>query len=166
MFLLHLILPSISDNVLRLKCNDCLDILLNVYKTYENAMEPSSIRSLVSCICLILCKQELVNDIWESSLVKKSFNLVLSFSMHDSGKVRRYVQDSIQPLLEYHAKNGFVFSSKQIVRQLDVLCKTFNEEDYHEVIHYLVFVARICSLIHSSFYPLFFSTLLKVYCLY
>lgn len=162
LFLLQLVLPVINENVLRLKCNDCLDILLNLYSAYSNTIEPSTLRYFISCVCIILLAQETNNELWESNIVKRSFNLILSLSMHENGKVRRYVQESVQPLMELHYNRGFTFTSRQIVRQLEVLNKAFNEEDYHEMINYLLLVAKITNFIHASLYSSLFSTLLKV----
>ena len=136
---------------------------MNLYRSNSNSLEPSSLRSIVINVCIILQAQELNNDLWESNSVKLGFNLLLSISMHDSGKVRRCVQECITPLLEYHFNSGFMTTSRLLVRQLEVLSKSFNEEDYHEVINYLLFFSKVISFIHASFYPTLTSILLTVF---
>lgn len=163
LYLLQIVLPSVSDNVKRLKCNDCLDIFLNTYKSHQNDIEPSAVRSLVACIGEILIAQETSPELWESSIVKKSFSLLLSSCMHDSGKVRRFAQEVLLQIMEAHSKNGFSITSRQVIRQLDILCKEFNEDDYHDVINYLMFISKVVLFLNHSFYPTLFQLLLKVF---
>lgn len=152
----------VSDNVKRLKCSDCLDILLASYKSRENEIEPSALRSLISCIGEILVAQELSPELWESGLVKRSFALILSTSMYESGKVRRCAQDIIFQIMELHFNSNFSMSSRHLVRQLDILNKEFNEDDYHDVVNYLMMVARVMLVVHNDFYPNLIQLLLKV----
>ena len=125
-------------------------------------MEPSAIRSLSSCLAEILLVQEANTELWESGIVKRAFSLLLSFCMQDNGKVRHHVQDEIMRLLQFHYERSFPVSSRQVIRQLDILCKSFNEDDFHDVINFLVFITKSCLILHGDVYPNLFSLLLKV----
>ena len=83
--------------------------------------------------------------------------------MHDSGKVRRFAQEVLLQIMEAHSKNGFSITSRQVIRQLDILCKEFNEDDYHDVINYLMFISKVVLFLNHSFYPTLFQLLLKVF---
>ena len=119
-------------------------------------------RSLASCLTEILIVQETNKDLWESGIVKRSFALLLSFCMNDNSKVRHHVQDELMRILQFHYERAFAVSSYQILRQLDILLKSFNEDEYHDVINYLLFIAKSCLFLHNDVYPSLFSSLLKV----
>ena len=120
----------------RLKCNDCLEILTNTYKSHESEIEPSAMRSLASCLGEIFLSQEETNELWESGVVKRAFSVLLTLCMNDSAKVRHSAQDAVSAILEKHSKNGFILTSRQVIRQLDILCKEFNEDAYQDVLNY------------------------------
>ena len=106
--------------------------------------------------------QELSQELWDSSVVKRSFSLVLSSSMYESGKVRRCAQDITFHIMELHYNSNFHMSSRHLIRQLDILNKEFNEDDYHDVVNYLMLVARVILVVHHDFYPNLLQLLLKV----
>lgn len=151
-----------SESVKRLKCNDCLEILTNMYRSHENEMEPSAMRSLAVCLGEIFLCQEETNELWESGIVKKAFSVLLTLCMNESGKVRHSAQDTVSAILEKHSSNGFVLTSRQVIRQLDILCKEFNEDAYQDVLNYLILIAKVILFISQDFYPTLFQLLLKV----
>ena len=155
-------LPSVSESVKRLKCNDCLEILTNTYRSHESEIEPSAMRSLAGCLGEIFLSQEENNELWESGVVKKAFSLLLTLCMNDSAKVRHSAQDVVSAILEKHSRNGFVLTSRQVIRQLDILCKEFNEDAYQDVLNYLILIAKVILFISQDFYPTLFQLLLKV----
>lgn len=155
-------LPSVSESVKRLKCNDCLEILTNTYKSHESEIEPSAMRSLASCLGEIFLSQEETNELWESGVVKRAFSVLLTLCMNDSAKVRHSAQDAVSAILEKHSKNGFILTSRQVIRQLDILCKEFNEDAYQDVLNYLILIAKVVLFISPDFYPTLFQLLLKV----
>ena len=119
-------------------------------------------RSLASCLTEILIVQETNKELWESGIVKRSFSTLLSFCMNDNSKVRHHVQDELLRILQFHYERTFAVTSHQILRQLEILLKSFNEDDYHDVINFLLFIAKSCLVLHNDIYPSLFSSLLKV----
>ena len=146
----------------RLKCNDCLDIFLNIYRNQENHMEPALTRSLVICVSSILKAQEISNEVWESGLVRKAFSMLLSISQQDNGSVRRTLQDELRGLLESHYNQGFTVTSHYLLRQLEGLCRSFDGEDFHELLNYLLVFSHLAPFLHSDSIPTLFSSLLQV----
>ena len=159
---MQIVLPAVSENVKRLKCNDCLDIFLNIYKNSGEQMEPAATRSLVICVNNIFCSQELNPELWESGLVRRSFTMLLSLSMHSSGKVRRAVQDELSTLMQLHSKQGFAVTSSLAVHQLEVLSRSVSDDDYQDLLSYLLLVSRISPFIHTDHLSSLFSCLLHV----
>ena len=125
-------------------------------------MEPALTRSLVVCVASILKAQEISNEVWESGLVRKAFAMLLSISFQDSGSVRRTLQEELRSILESHFNQGFSVTSHYLLRQLEALCKSFDGDDYHELLNYLLVFSHIVTYLHSDFMSPLFSSLLQV----
>ena len=83
-----------------MKTAEQLDVLLQFYMKNRSTMEPASLRSLISCLTSLLLSLECSKDMWSRDAVKKSFLLLLSFCIHDNGKIRRTSQDELMKIVE------------------------------------------------------------------
>ena len=125
-------------------------------------MEPALTRSLVICVSSILKAQEISNEVWESGLVRKAFSMLLSISQQDNGSIRRTLQDELRGLLESHYDQGFTVTSHYLLRQLEGLCRSFDGEDFHELLNYLLVFSHLVPSLHADSIPTLFSSLLQV----
>ena len=125
-------------------------------------MEPAALRSLVSCLVLILLCQEMSSDVWNQENVKKSFLLLLSFCIHENGKVRRHTQEELMKLMTKHHESHFAETSEMVVTYLNTLKEQFDDKDYKDISYFLAFVAQCAVLLDPSQYEALLALLLEV----
>ena len=145
-----------------MKTAEQLDALLQLYVKNRSSMEPASLRSLISCITSLLLSLECSNDVWSRDTVKKSFLLLLSFCIHDNGKIRRHSQEELMKIVLKHNEEHFAETSNMIVSYLRNLKDQYDDNNYKDVSHYLAFVAQSAPSLDPSTFPTLLSLLIEV----
>ena len=102
------------------------------------------------------------SDVWEKENVKKSFLLLLSFCIHENGKVRRHTQEELMKLMTKHHESHFADTSKMVVTYLNTLKEQFDDKDYKDISYFLAFVAQCAALLDLSQYDSLLTLLLEV----
>lgn len=145
-----------------MKTAEQLDVLLQFYMKNRSTMEPASLRSLISCLTSLLLSLECSKDMWSRDAVKKSFLLLLSFCIHENGKIRRTSQDELMKIVTKHSEEHFAETSDMIVSYLRNLKEQIDDTNYKEISHYLAFVAQAAPSLDPSTFPALLSLLIEV----
>lgn len=111
---------------------------------------------------MILQSLETTEKVWENDTIKKSFTLLLKYGIHETGKIRRQVQDELEKLFKQHAESHFVLTSKLLMGYLSNLNDMFDGKDAKDITYFLALVARLSPYIDSSVYESFLAILMKV----
>ena len=99
---------------------------------------------------------------WSRDAVKKSFLLLLSFCIHDNGKIRRTSQDELMKIVTKHSEEHFAETSDMIVSYLRNLKDQLDDANYKEISHYLAFIAQSAPSLDPSTFPTLLSLLIEV----
>lgn len=157
-----MVLPLVERKTKATKSIDALTVLLQLGSVHKDGLDGASIRSQIACIVMILQSLETKNDVWENDIVKKSFTLLLRYSINESGKVRHQAQNELEKLFKQHSEDKFILSSQMLMTYLTNLNDMFDGKDAKDITYFLALVARLSPYLDSSVYESFLSILMKV----
>lgn len=97
LMLLNMGIKSVPEAVLRKKFNETAGILLDLIARFVNVADKSILRTIISCLSVVLRAQEYSQ--WKLSSTTKFLDAILSFSIHTKPKVRKAAQHAITSVL-------------------------------------------------------------------
>lgn len=95
--LLNMGIKSVPEAVLRKKFNETAEVFLNLIARYADSPDKNIVRTIVSCLSVVLRAQEYSQ--WKFSSSMKFFDAILSFSIHTKPKIRKAAQHAITSIL-------------------------------------------------------------------
>lgn len=95
--LLNMGIKSVPEAVLRKKFNETAGILLDLIARFVGSNDVNILRTIVSCLSVVLRAQEYSQ--WKLSSTLKFFDAILSFSIHTKPKVRKAAQHAVTSIL-------------------------------------------------------------------
>ena len=158
-----MIIPYVPEGNKQSKCSDCIEVLLQIYKTNKKTFEPSANRSLIICLCSILKAQKPTEELWKEKDCKRCFAFLLNQCVHKSPKIRHVAEDEISSLMEIQHLHSIIEPSKQILLYLTNLNKKSDEQSAKDITCFLSLIAKVILLIDASQYDSLFSLLLQVF---
>ncbi|KAJ0406910.1 hypothetical protein P43SY_001761 [Pythium insidiosum] len=103
--LLSMVLPLVSEPVLRAKFSAVAKCLSAVLQEANGAGDGALIRSASTCLGLTLLAQEPSTAVWSRPEVLRTFHLLLSLATDARPKVRKTGQKLLADVLEHHAEH-------------------------------------------------------------
>jgi ribosomal RNA-processing protein 12 len=95
--LLNMGIKSVPEAVLRKKFNETAGILLDLIARFADAADKNILRTIISCLSVVLRAQEYSS--WKLSSTLKFFDAMLSFTIHTKPKVRKAAQHAVTSVL-------------------------------------------------------------------
>ena len=157
-----MVLPLVEKKTKAAKSIDTLTVLLQLGSIHKDGLDGASLRSQIACIVMVLQSLEMKDDLWENGVVKKSFTLLLKYSIHESGKVRHQAQNELEKLFKQHSEEKFILSSQMLMTYLTNLNDMFDGKDAKDITYFLALIARLSPYLDCSVYESFLSILMKV----
>ncbi|ORX63932.1 NUC173-domain-containing protein [Basidiobolus meristosporus CBS 931.73] len=96
-YLLSIVFPHLSQNVLRSKYAQLLATLVNTLETSHSSAP--TLRSTLTCLEILLAAQD--SATWSGSAAKKTFQAIMLICLDGRPKVRRKAQESIHEILAH-----------------------------------------------------------------
>lgn len=97
LMLLNMGIKSVPEAVLRKKFNETASVLLDLISRFIDKSDINILRSIISCLSVILRAQEYSQ--WKLSSTMKFFEAVLSFVIHTKPKIRKAAHHAISSVL-------------------------------------------------------------------
>ena len=157
-----MVLPLVERKTKATKSIDTLTVLLQLGSIHKDGLDGASLRSQITCIVMILQSLEATNDVWENDIVKKSFTLLLKYSIHESGKIRHQSQNELEKLFKQHSENQFILTSQMLMTYLTNLNDMFDGKDAKDITYFLALISRLSPYLNPSIYEFFLAILMKV----
>ena len=150
MFLLKLLLPHVSQAVLRSKFVDTMDVFSNVLNGGgQNAGSITNplVRHLIECIGMVLAAQQCAPTFWAQPKTLQSFNAILNLIVDERPKIRKSSHEAIRTLLRGgHAR----YLANNIVSCLEQLLKSASQKNTKPVLVVLPLVQDILPYLLDS----------------
>ncbi|CRL05121.1 CLUMA_CG017972, isoform A [Clunio marinus] len=95
--LLNMGIKSVPQAVLRKKFNETAETLLELITRFVDSPDKNVLRSIISCLSVVLRAQEYSQ--WKLSSSMKFFDAILSFTIHTKPKIRKAAQHAVTSIL-------------------------------------------------------------------
>lgn len=97
LMLLNMGIKSVPEAVLRKKFNETAGVLLDLIAKFVESSDINLLRTIISCLSVVLRAQEYSQ--WKLSSSLKFFDAILSFTIHTKPKIRKAAQHAITSIL-------------------------------------------------------------------
>ena len=150
MFLLKLLLPHVSQAVLRSKFVDTMDVFSNVLNgggQGAGSITNPLVRHLIECIGMVLAAQQCAPTFWAQPKTLQSFNAILNLIVDERPKIRKSSHEAIRTLLRGgHAR----YLANNIVSCLEQLLKSASQKNTKPVLVILPLVQDVLPYLLDS----------------
>ncbi|XP_046850876.1 RRP12-like protein [Xenia sp. Carnegie-2017] len=103
-FLLSLVIKRVPRSILQVKFSAVCQAVLTILSAKVDSASTALLKNLLACLSTALKAQEAT--VWSNSSTLKSFQGLLSFTVHSKPKVRKCAQESVASIINYNDENA------------------------------------------------------------